>query len=146
VDGSKGSLAAAEAFLQLFACMRPKKTVLLYVEKPEGLSLMDDMLGEPELSTLKEELQKSGYKEHLDARARRVLEHFATLLEKKGVQGLETVVRMGHPAEEILKEAQEKKAGLIVMGSRGRRLHNLFMGSVSREVANTAQVPVLIAR
>jgi hypothetical protein len=32
------------------------------------------------------------------------------------------------------------------MGSRGKRLQNLWMGSISREVANNAKMAVLIAR
>ena len=41
--------------------MSPEEIILLYVEKLEGSSLMDDMLGEAELSTLREEREhKSG--------------------------------------------------------------------------------------
>jgi nucleotide-binding universal stress UspA family protein len=35
---------------------------------------------------------------------------------------------------------------MIIMGSRGKRLHNLWMGSISREVANNAEMAVLIAK
>ena len=35
---------------------------------------------------------------------------------------------------------------MIVMGSRGKRLQNLWMGSISREVANNSEVAVLIAK
>ena len=56
------------------------------------------------------------------------------------------LVRQGHPAEEILKAAEENEAEMIIMGSRGKRLHNLMMGSISREVANNATMAVLIAR
>ncbi|MGW8161779.1 MAG: universal stress protein, partial [Desulfobulbales bacterium] len=52
----------------------------------------------------------------------------------------------GHPAEEILKVAQEKDVEMIIMGSRGKRLQNLWMGSISREVVNNAPMSVLIAK
>lgn len=35
---------------------------------------------------------------------------------------------------------------MIVMGSRGQRMHTLMPGSVSREVVNRPNVTVLIAR
>jgi hypothetical protein len=35
---------------------------------------------------------------------------------------------------------------MIIIGSRGRRTHGFLMGSVSREIANSCEIPVLIAR
>jgi nucleotide-binding universal stress UspA family protein len=35
---------------------------------------------------------------------------------------------------------------MIMIGARGKRVSHLFMGSVSREVANGAKVPVLIVK
>jgi len=37
-------------------------------------------------------------------------------------------------------------AKMIVVGSRSKRLHNLWMGSINREVANDAEVAVLITK
>ena len=67
-------------------------------------------------------------------------------LEAQGIKGIKTVVREGHPAEEILGAAKELGAEMIIIGSRGKRVHTLLMGSVSREIANRSEVPVLIAR
>ena len=51
----------------------------------------------------------------------------------------------GHPAEEIIKEAQE--GDLIVMGSKGRTgLDRLLMGSVAENVARHASCPVMIVK
>jgi nucleotide-binding universal stress UspA family protein len=146
VDDSKGSEAPVRTFLSLFSCMRPETVVLLYVEKIEGRSLMDEMLGVAELSTLKEQLKGTEYQAALDRRAKAVLERYASQLRDRGVTGVSTVVREGHPAEEILEAAKERGAEMIIIGSRGRRLHTLLMGSVSREIANRSDLPVLIAR
>jgi nucleotide-binding universal stress UspA family protein len=54
-------------------------------------------------------------------------------------------MRWGHPAEEILKVAEEEKAEIIVMGSRGRR-RGILLGSVSKEVVERAKVCVMVAR
>jgi len=60
----------------------------------------------------------------------------------------ETVIRTGHPVENILKEAEKSKANLIVMGSHGRSaLAVALLGSVAYGVIhNEADVPVLIVR
>ena len=57
-------------------------------------------------------------------------------------------IKMGHPVEEIVKEAKRSKANLIVMGSHGRSaLSATVLGSVSYGVIhNDASVPILIVR
>ncbi len=146
VDDSKGSQATVGTFIGLFSCIRPEKVVLLYVEKIEGRSLMDEMLGPAEMATLKESVQGTDHQELLDRKAAAILGHYRTLLEKQGVSGITTAVKEGHPAEEILNTARQEGAEMIIIGSRGRRAHGLLMGSISREVANSAEMSVLIAR
>lgn len=126
--------------------MRPRSIVLVYVEKFEGKSLIDAMLGDAELSTLKEVLKGTAYQNALDKKAQTILKYYKTALEKKGLTGIKTVIKKGHPAEEILKTAKDAKADMIVIGSRSRRTTHLFMGSVSREVADGADIPVLIVK
>jgi nucleotide-binding universal stress UspA family protein len=55
------------------------------------------------------------------------------------------MVKTGIPAEEIVQTAKDEDVSLIIIGSRGKRAR-LFMGSVSREVANTADRPVMIVK
>lgn len=57
-------------------------------------------------------------------------------------------IRKGHPVEEIVKEAEEGKADLIVMGSHGRSaLKAAVLGSVAYGVLHKdAKIPVLIVR
>lgn len=146
VDDTKGTKDAFVFCTDLCACMRPDNIVLVYVEKFQGRSLMDEMLGEAEMSTLKDVLEGTEYKEALDRKAQKVLDYYKGALEAKGVSGVKTVIRMGHPAEEILKAAKEEQADMIVIGSRGKRVSHVFMGSVSREVVNSADIPVLLVR
>ncbi|MEK6671899.1 MAG: universal stress protein [Nitrospirota bacterium] len=146
VEDSKGSMATVDTFSKLFAQARPDEVVLLYVEKIEGRSLMDEMLGEAEMSTLKEQLKGTEYQEHLDMKAKTILNFYRKELEGNGVKNIKTIVKEGHPADEIIGAAREENVEMIIIGSRGRRLHTLLMGSVSREVSNRADIPVLIAR
>jgi nucleotide-binding universal stress UspA family protein len=58
-----------------------------------------------------------------------------------------TITRIGIPAEVIQAMAQEYQAGLIVMASRGRGwLGRLVLGSVTRDVLNQTDIPVLVVR
>ncbi len=77
-------------------------------------------------------------------RAREKLEKLAEKLE-----GLDTeiIVRIGKPAKEISKIAEDEKVSLIVMGAHGHSpLREAFVGSVSEEVIHYSRVPVLVVR
>lgn len=58
------------------------------------------------------------------------------------------VIRVGHPVDEILKEARKSKADLIVMGSRGRGIMRAaVLGSITYGVIHKDnKVPVLVVR
>ena len=54
---------------------------------------------------------------------------------------------MGEAAREIIHLAEDLGAGLVVMGSRGRRgIRRVLMGSVSDSVVRQAHYPVLVVR
>jgi len=147
VDDTKGSLQVIETTAKLFPCVKPDTVVLLYVQKMEGKSVMDEMLlSDSEIQTLRESLQGTEYQEILDLKAGRIIDYYSKELRNRGITGIKTLTREEHPAEEILKAAEEEGVNLIIIGSRGKRLHNIFMGSVSREVANNAPVSVLIVK
>ena len=61
---------------------------------------------------------------------------------------VKTVLRSGHPVEEILKEAEKSKADLIVIGSHGKSaLKAAFLGSVTIGIIHKdSKVPVLVVR
>jgi len=147
VDDTKGTQNAFSACTIFCSCMRPESIILVYVEKLEGRSLMDDqLLSVSEMETLKEVLEGTEYQEALDKRANAIVDYYKKALEDRGLTGVRAIIKKGHPAEEILNTAKEEKVDLIIVGARGRRTSHLFMGSVSREVANTAEVPVLIVK
>jgi len=152
VDQTKGSLAVIEVLDNLLGdCVNngcaPQSIILLYVEKLEGPSVMTDLLlSESEMETLKESVQGTEHQKKLDQKAEKVLKYFKELLEEHGFSQVVPMVREGHPAEEILKAAKENEVDMVIIGSRGKRLQNLWMGSISREVANNAPMAVLIAR
>jgi len=147
VDDTKGTKNAFEKYVAACSCVRPESVILVYVEKLEGRSLMDDqLLSVSEMQTLKDVLEGTEYQEALDKKANAIVSYYKKKLEEGGVSGVKTVIRKGHPAEEILATAKEEGADMIVIGSRSRNTGYLFMGSVSREVANTSEIPVLLVK
>jgi nucleotide-binding universal stress UspA family protein len=147
VDDSKGTKKAVSTFASVCKCINPESVVLLYVEQFEGRSLMTEMLPVSELSTLKEVLNGTEYKEALDRKADAIMDFYRDYLVKaQPASQIKTIVKLGNPAEEILETAKDEGVDMIIVGSRGKRVSHLFMGSISSEVANLAPVPVLIAK
>lgn len=146
VDGTKGSAIAVEKFIGMLSWCHPETLVLLHVEKYSASFLMDEMAGDSELSALKEALQGTEYQEMLDKKAQKILDHYKKSLEDKGVDDIKTLAVIGHPAEVILDIAGKEGVDMIVLGSRGNRYRPLMMGSVSREVADNALIPVLLIK
>lgn len=67
--------------------------------------------------------------------------------ERAGIGKPEVAIRYGNVVRELLHEASEFGADLLVMGSRGMsRLEHLLLGSVARGVTRNAQSDVLIVR
>lgn len=58
---------------------------------------------------------------------------------------LRTVTGTGHPAEAIVRVAQEEEADLIVIASRGHGLlRRMALGSTAQRVAERAACPVMV--
>ena len=78
--------------------------------------------------------------------AQQVLERHAERLRGQGL-AVETVVREGYPATVIQEEAEEQRADLIVIGTRGLSgLKHLLLGSVAERVVQKAPCPVLTVK
>ena len=126
--------------------MAPEEIILLYVEKFAGRSLMDEMLGDAELGTLRDVIQGTEFQEAMDKKAQKILGFYKKSLEERSpVPKIRTMIKSGIPAEEIVQTSKDEDVSMIIIGSRGKR-SRLFMGSVSREVANTADRPVMIVK
>jgi nucleotide-binding universal stress UspA family protein len=146
VDDTKSSKEIFAKCTQICKCMAPEEIILLYVEKFAGRSLMDEMLGDAELSTLRDVIQGTEFQEAMDVKAEKIVGFYKSALEERSpVPNVRTMVKSGIPAEEIVQTAKDEDASMIIIGSRGKR-SRLFMGSVSREVANTAECPVMIVK
>ena len=60
-----------------------------------------------------------------------------------------SIIRVGHPADEILTVSKEENASMIVMGSSGslkKRHDRKGIGSISRWISEVATCPVVLVR
>ena len=145
VDGTKASKAVLATFNN--SVQLPQEVILLHVQRLEGRSLMIDMLGEAEMSTLKESLKDTQHKEELDRKSQKILNYYKKEIEDSGFLNVRTATKDGHPADEILKFAQQEDVELIILGYSGRTgLNRLIAGSVAKDVEKKAEVPVLVAK
>jgi nucleotide-binding universal stress UspA family protein len=109
---------------------------VLYSEStdPEGVKLPDPVL--------EEELERSAKQE-----GREVLDEEVQRVRSAGGTVAQPHLRMGEVEREIVHLAEDLGAGLIVMGSRGRRgMKRALMGSVSDSVVRHAHCPVMVMR
>lgn len=107
---------------------------------------MIDMLGDTEMSTLKESLTGTPYKHALDEKAERILSYYKSQLESSGIDNITTEIRAGHPSDEILKVAAEENVDLILLGNNARKgLNRIIIGSVAGDIRKHTEVPVLVA-
>jgi nucleotide-binding universal stress UspA family protein len=145
VDDTKGSrnvLSVFHNFVQL-----PVEVILLHVERLEGRSMMIDMLGDPEMSTLKDMIHGTEYKEALDKRSDKILAFYEKELANDGQVTIRPLRREGVPSEEILKVSREVGADIIILGQSGKIGFDRFItGQVAKYVESKATVPVLVAR
>jgi nucleotide-binding universal stress UspA family protein len=91
--------------------------------------------------------------EQLRKRAEIILDEQVQKIERDGGKVAQKHLKIAeliaerHRAQQILRVAEDIEAGLIVMGSRGRRgVRRALMGSVSDSVVRHAHCPVLVVR
>jgi nucleotide-binding universal stress UspA family protein len=69
---------------------------------------------------------------------------FASSASGADLSAADVVVVEGSPVREILRQAEERRADLLVMGTHGRSgFEALFLGSVTEKVLRSTHVPVL---
>lgn len=84
--------------------------------------------------------------EALLANGREIAERAISRLRASGLNA-EAAVRLGFPAQALLREAESRGAELLVMGTRGHGVLGGFaIGSVALRVAHGSRIPVCLVR
>jgi nucleotide-binding universal stress UspA family protein len=133
VDGSATSMRAVKAFLQLRGLFGALHVDLVHVARP--VSLREALAFN--LGSRDDHYARGSWKAMQPARA---------ALARAGLEA-ETFSSVGDVADSIASLAAERQSDLVVMGSHGRGgARRLVMGSVSRNVLATTEVPVMMVQ
>ena len=139
VDGSKASGKAVEFAINLAVRAGSAVTILHVIDNSAYLSRAMPASATP--THLVEPVE-----DYLRQAAGTFMQKIKKKFEHNGIKA-KNIVRSGHPAEEILKEAKRSKAGLIVMGSRGKGAIGAVLGSVTFGVLHgKSKTAVLVVR
>lgn len=133
VDGSATSTRAAEIATEIARARQAKLILVTVVRPPEGWWGIGGAPPTPEaLSAALVEGQQQVLKETED--------HLAL----DGVD-YETAEELGDPTSRLIAVAEEREAGLIVIGKRGAGLaERVMLGSVADRLCHHSPVPVMV--
>ena len=127
---------AAEAQAVAMARMLGAELIILHVGA-DGMLYGETAFGAAELERI--------YEAQRDWAARAVDERVAAA-RAAGIAA-RGVVRVGVPADELVRTADDEKAAMIVIGTHGRGgFQRLMLGSVADRVLRRATCPVLVVR
>jgi|YelNatPaOPRAMG01_1025707.scaffolds.fasta_scaffold03939_9 nucleotide-binding universal stress UspA family protein len=137
-DGSKCALKAAKFAAEL-AIQNSSKLIVLHVFTiPVSLAAFS-AYGGGEVDQVEFERYTSDVQDAVSRRTAEALEPYSL--------DYETRQEVGHPAETIIRVANEENCDLIVLGSRGlSEIRSFLMGSVCDRVSHHAHCPVLIVK
>ncbi|MFC6874708.1 universal stress protein [Halobellus marinus] len=127
-DGTNSMETVIEAAADIAGRRDAEVHILYVVDDRAFLTLQDEMKTEV-LSELKGEGEAA-------------TDRAATRLREAGID-VETTIRQGDPADQILAHEKKLDADLITMGTRRGDYTKNLMGSVSQKVVARASAPVL---
>jgi nucleotide-binding universal stress UspA family protein len=141
-DGSEQSLKAARYLCTLFGPTALERVSVIAVIRPLAAVPFASDFGEEAYAVQQEE--STGHSFH--AAAQEAVERIAAEFRDVAAQ-VDTLIRSGEPAEQIVRAAIELGADLIVIGGRGRgAIEAILLGSVAYRVLHHAPCPVLVTR
>jgi nucleotide-binding universal stress UspA family protein len=133
VDGSETSTRAAEIATEIARAQKAKLVLVTVVRPPEGWWGIGGAPPTPEaLSAALVEGQQQ------------VLRESEQHLPLDGID-YETVEELGDPTSRLIAVAEDREAGLIVIGKRGAGLaERVMLGSVADRLCHHSPVPVMV--
>jgi nucleotide-binding universal stress UspA family protein len=143
-DGSEQSLKAVRYLRDLLKDATPERVSIIAVVRPLAAVPFASDFGEEEHVAQLAADDPETYS--FQRAAREAVDRVARELE--GVETeVHTLVRIGTPADQIIRAADELEADLIVIGGRGKgAIEAIVLGSVAYRVLHHAPCPVLVTR
>jgi nucleotide-binding universal stress UspA family protein len=137
-DFSENSLPARDKAVE-FARVFGAKLMILHIvnASPLGYPIFEERIP-VDMVKLQQDIQ-AGVKEELEAAAEACGSELA--------ESVEAHFRVGDPATEIVRFAEEEKVDYIVLGTHGwTGIRHLILGSTAENVVRSAKCPVLTVR
>jgi len=123
------------------------KIIMLHVVEPLGSTseaVLSIYLPDRKLDELQHEANKKVLAQ-MKQRLEKFCKEEAALCGEGSPNVSDVIVTAGHPAEEILHQAEKHHVDLIVLGSFGKHiLGQHILGSTARYITQSSPVPVLI--
>jgi nucleotide-binding universal stress UspA family protein len=142
-DGSEQSLKAVRYLRSLLDPASLERVSVVAVVRPLAAVPFASDFGEEEHAAQRAG-ESGGYSFH--RAAQEAVDRAAEELRDM-TPNVETIVRAGAPADQIIRVADEVEADLIVIGGRGKgAVEAIVLGSVAYRVLHHAPCPVLITR
>ena len=131
VDSSEFSMKAAKKGLELAHQLNSKAALLFVVDTSKAMGNVDaGIMPQEAIIVLKKEAEQT-----LDTLAQMYNGNELIKFMPEGI----------HPADDIIKTAENWEADLIVMGTHGRSgLRHLLMGSVAEQILRRSKIPVMV--
>ena len=141
VDGSPNSQRAAEAAISLARDYKAEIVFLNVIPTPRFSYGAAAVLGTPTMGLDK-------YYEYAESEGEKLVEGMIQLAKTSQVNASGEVVKSSESTvQSIIDQARDRKANLIVIGTRGlSSFKKMLIGSVSSGVITYAQCPVLVVR
>jgi nucleotide-binding universal stress UspA family protein len=145
-DGSSEAELATQTAVDL-ARMSDSELHVVYVEDYSSIALLYPEATDPEGVEMADPILEEDLERGSEQRSRELLDAEVERVRSAGGTVAEAHLIMGEVAREIVHLAEDLRAGLIVMGSRGRGgIRRALMGSVSDSVVRHAHCPVMVVR
>ena len=137
-DGSDYAVRAAQATAEIAKALGASVTVIHVFSMPV---MQIAVPGSPGV-----EMDPASVSAYMDEVHDSVSRRTGKVLEEAGLQ-YDVLTEVGHPAEVIVRVAEDDGYDLIVIGSRGlTAIKSFLLGSVSDRVSHHAHCPVLIVK
>ncbi len=132
-DGSQGANRAVDAAARIAKERRCELVILTIGGSVTGAELR-------RLASMHGDLSDT-----LESAANEVLDKARKRALRLGATAIRTLTAWGDPAEMIIDTVRREKAGILVVGRRGRgQLSGLLLGSVSQKVTSLAPCVVMV--
>jgi nucleotide-binding universal stress UspA family protein len=146
-DGSENVVPATDVAVQLSKTTGSELHLVYVGEDAYAATLVYPEMTDPGGIEREDPVLLGQLQRQFEQMSRRVLETEAKKVREVGGTVVQTHLRMGKAAAEIVDLAEELGVGLVVVGSRGLGgFRRALMGSVSDSVVRHAHCPVLVVR